>query len=351
MAQHFRDLKRGVHYNEYLQRSYIKYGHENFKWELIESVTFLDDKKALKQELLEREQFWIDNLIIRDGKNIGYNISLTAGSCLGIKFSEERKKRISESMIGSKNHMYGKVVSEETRKKLSESSKNMTEETKKRISEKGKGNKHRSGKKHSEETKKKMSISNKGKHSNRIFSEETRHRISEAGKGRFVSEETRQKKRESMLGKNTGRYIIIDGKKTLMKNNTEYKADGFMGFLTFIDFINKLNDLDDALLDRHPILKYRINNFRNGISVRGLTESDAHKCAIVLDDSVIAGDYHFPCVIYMREQGEAVGKVGLNMRQERKQWFDTHDTHLDPICSRNCLDVCRNHNSKYRDTH
>jgi len=70
-----------------------------------------------------------------------------------------------------------------------------------------------------------------------------------------------------------------------------------------------------------------------------------------LDDSIIAGDYHFPCVIYMREQGNAIGKVGPNMRAVRKLWSDNHDTHTDPICKKNCLDVCISYNNKFREYH
>ena len=64
----------------------------------------------------------------------------------------------------------GKKLSEETKKKISESSKgkkhkSFSEETKKKISEskKGKQSNHK-GKKHSEETKKRQSDSHKGKH-------------------------------------------------------------------------------------------------------------------------------------------------------------------------------------------
>lgn len=115
--------------------------------------------------------------------------------------------------------------------------------------------------------------------------------------------------------------------------------------------IPRLNEVDQHIIDAHPILKYRINHFANGINVRGIKEHDFNKCALVLDDSVIAGDYHFPCVIYMREKGEPIGKINSNMRQERKKWFEEHDTHLDPICKKNCLDVCISFNNKYKKLH
>lgn len=115
--------------------------------------------------------------------------------------------------------------------------------------------------------------------------------------------------------------------------------------------IDALGRLDPALLNRHPILSYRVENFKNGLHVRGIKETDSHRCGLVLDDSVIAGDYHFPCVIYMREQGNPIGKVGPDMRAMRKLWSESHDTHRDPICSKNCLDVCISYNNKFREYH
>lgn len=115
--------------------------------------------------------------------------------------------------------------------------------------------------------------------------------------------------------------------------------------------IPRLNEVEKEVREAHPILDYRIKHFAEGRNVRGITESDSKKCALVLDDSVIAGDYHFPCVIYMREKGGAIGKVGPNMRKERKKWFENHDCFKDKICRENCLDVCIDYNNKYREFH
>lgn len=114
--------------------------------------------------------------------------------------------------------------------------------------------------------------------------------------------------------------------------------------------IKGLEGLDTKILDSHPILKYRINNLNNGRNVRGIQESDCHKCYLVKDDSVVAGNdrelWHFPCVIAMREGCEPIGKVGPNMRQERLDWFEKHNSFKDPICKKNCLDVCIAHCNK-----
>lgn len=115
--------------------------------------------------------------------------------------------------------------------------------------------------------------------------------------------------------------------------------------------IPKLNEVEEEIKNVHPILKYRIDNFAMGTNVRGMVESDSKKCAIVLDDSVIAGDFHYPCVIAMREGAKPIGKVGQNMRKERKNYFETHNCFEDKICRESCLDVCISHNNRYLKYH
>jgi len=112
-----------------------------------------------------------------------------------------------------------------------------------------------------------------------------------------------------------------------------------------------LNKIDSALLNRHPILKFRVNNFIQGIPIRGIKDPSLNRCGLVLDDSVIAGDYHFPCVIYMRQKGNPIGKVGPNMRYERKEWALNHDVYTDNICREQCLDVCQFYCKKFMEYH
>lgn len=110
-----------------------------------------------------------------------------------------------------------------------------------------------------------------------------------------------------------------------------------------------LERLHSDVLLAHPILKYRVNNFKKGRNVRGLCKIDSRQCGLVLDDSVIAGEYHFPCVIYMREKGEPIGKVSSNMRRERADWHKNHNVFKDEICKKNCLDVCIDYNNKWAE--
>lgn len=110
----------------------------------------------------------------------------------------------------------------------------------------------------------------------------------------------------------------------------------------------ELEKIPNYILDAHPILKYRVNRLLKGLNVRGISDTDSNKCPLVFDDSVIAGNFHFPCVIYMREKGPAIGIVGPNMRKDRANWYKEHDTHSDKICKNNCLDVCIEHCNKVK---
>src|SRR3990167_7829867 len=79
---HKRCLKSNKHHSVLLQRAWIKYGEENFLFEIIEEV-------AEKENLIEREQRYLDVL------KPHYNICKIAGSCLGVKRSAEVKQKLS----------------------------------------------------------------------------------------------------------------------------------------------------------------------------------------------------------------------------------------------------------------
>lgn len=111
----------------------------------------------------------------------------------------------------------------------------------------------------------------------------------------------------------------------------------------------------DRVLDEYDILRYRVENFRNGRNVRGITEHDCHTCWLAVDDMVVAGGYHFPCVIAMREGaapiGTVAGKTVDEIRQERLEWLTGHNTFADHRCRQNCLDVCIDYNNTAAETH
>jgi molecular chaperone DnaK (HSP70) len=132
----------------------------------------------LKKDITEEEAFKHEIYMIavfgrKDlGTGILHNRTDGGDGCSGAVRSEEWKKRMSKLKIGN---TYGKSPSEETRRKISESSK---------------------GRILSEETKRKISESNKGK----IFSEEHKRKLSESHKGQMVSKETRRKISETQSG-------------------------------------------------------------------------------------------------------------------------------------------------------
>ena len=110
--------------------------------------------------------------------------------------------------------------------------------------------------------------------------------------------------------------------------------------------LNRLIDLPEYILNRHPILKYRIDNYHKNRNVRGIRKTDTNKCHLVKDDMAVAGKYHFPCIIYLREGGNPIGEMNENFREERMRWFKKHNTHEDTICVKNCLDVCIDYNNR-----
>lgn len=108
-------------------------------------------------------------------------------------------------------------------------------------------------------------------------------------------------------------------------------------------------DLPEELLLAHPIMAYRLNNFKSGRNVRGMEPGDFSRCALALDDIIAKGKYHYKCVIHMREGGEPIGEIGPNVRKEREEFFQNHNTMLDPVCKKNCLDVCIDYNNKWAE--
>ncbi len=110
--------------------------------------------------------------------------------------------------------------------------------------------------------------------------------------------------------------------------------------------IKKISDLPFQLIGKYPILRYRVSNLVDKIPFRGISKQDSKKCYLVLDDLAILGNYQFPCIIYLREQGNPIGKFDEDFRKKRLDWFHEHNVSKDKICSKNCLDVCRDHNNR-----
>ena len=109
-------------------------------------------------------------------------------------------------------------------------------------------------------------------------------------------------------------------------------------------------EISDEILNAYPILKYRVDNFRKGNNVRGMSVGDNPQCPLVLDDMAVAGEFHFPCIIYLREGGDPTGRIDSGrVREERKEWFEKTNCHEDKICRDSCLEICIFFRNKVRD--
>lgn len=90
--RHVSDLRKGIHHSIILQRAWVKYGEENFIFEILEEVPD-------KNKLLEREQYYLDEFKSFI-PNIGYNVELNAASSLGVKRSDWFKERLRAANLG-----------------------------------------------------------------------------------------------------------------------------------------------------------------------------------------------------------------------------------------------------------
>lgn len=125
LRRHSVDLENGNHANAAMQSIYNK-DKSRLVFCVIEYVE--------KEQLLSREQFYIDFELNSKGRYGVLNMLLIAGSHLGKKRSEETRRRLSDS----KN---GKVHSEETKEKMRQAKlgKSLTYEHKRKIGESSRG--------------------------------------------------------------------------------------------------------------------------------------------------------------------------------------------------------------------
>ena len=186
-GSHMRSFKNNCN-SSYMQNHANKHG--------IDVLKFLVLEFCLKEELIKREQYWIDTL------NPEFNLCPTAGSMLGFRFSEKSKRKMRENHTdysGENHPRFGKKHSKESKQKNSE--------TKKAYYQTPEGKEV--SRKHSEFMKGKIpwcegltkeTDPRLKKMGEKISKNEERNRkISIANKGKSVSEETKQKNRESQI--------------------------------------------------------------------------------------------------------------------------------------------------------
>jgi group I intron endonuclease len=125
-------LKANVDNKMLICRAINKYGPDAFS---ISQLDILDSKLQANW----MESWYIGILKTRDPK-IGYNLTAGGEGTVGLKFSNEHKKNLSEAhkwQAGENNPNYGKKFSEETKKKMSASAKQRpprSEETRRKLS-------------------------------------------------------------------------------------------------------------------------------------------------------------------------------------------------------------------------
>ncbi len=197
---HRKELENGVHRNRYLQNSWNKHGPKAFTFEIAEECE--------PDDCLEREQDHLDSL--RYAEVDLYNICPTAGHPFrGRKHTAERNRQMSETIRQhfadpvNRAKLLGRQVTEETRQRLSEASREwwaqsdraprykMTEEIKAKLS-KSKAALYADP----VEGKRIRELASKSLKGRRLTEEQKKH-LSELAKKRVMSEETKQKIRDS----------------------------------------------------------------------------------------------------------------------------------------------------------
>lgn len=155
---------QGYESNKHFWSAIQKYGWDNFKHEIL--FKDLTKEKACEIEIL------LISLFNAQNQEFGYNIN--PGGDLGLTgfhHSDEAKRKISDATSGKNNPFYGKKHSEKTKKKISKANKGksgwnkgvpMSDEQKIKLSV------AHTGKRLSEETRKKMSESRTGANNSNV---------------------------------------------------------------------------------------------------------------------------------------------------------------------------------------
>ena len=166
-------------------------------WEIYILYTTMDKDTA---NLLEIEGIRNNNSILPCGYNLTKGGGGSADTWANCPNKEERKEKFRQSYSGRNHPMYGKHLSKETKRRISQAKlgHKYSEKARAKMSLAKKGNKNALGHKYicSQATKAKIVIANTG----RKCSEETKSKISAACMGRTFSTEHRARLSAAMLG-------------------------------------------------------------------------------------------------------------------------------------------------------
>ena len=130
LRNHKWSLKHNRHENSHLQKSFNKYGENNFVFEIVCECT--------EEQLDDFERFYIEHYRCMNS-NFGYNHE--SGGSLHKHFSDEVIQKMRESRGGEKSGMWGKKHTEETKKIMREKATGrvLSDTTKQKLSESHKG--------------------------------------------------------------------------------------------------------------------------------------------------------------------------------------------------------------------
>jgi group I intron endonuclease len=212
MSKHLSALKLGKHHARHLQASFKKHGPAVF--------VFSPILVCAPEDLLFYEQRAIDTL------KPEYNSSPTAGNTLGVRCSDERKRKIGDAHRGRKQSAesnekrrqasLGRKISELTRAKLvaAQAVKSADPEWRRKISA------GKTGKPMSDAHKETLRASKTGKSAN--LTEESRLRknrkIAEANRTRVITDEHRRNASEAQkLRSNIERFLYLGELKTVLE--------------------------------------------------------------------------------------------------------------------------------------
>ena len=94
-------LNNNNHFNTHLQSSYLKYGENNFNFLCIEEIKLEDfeSEEDFAITLIAKEEYYIQYYNTNNNQ-LGYNARVNCNTNLGLKWSDESKKKFSESKKG-----------------------------------------------------------------------------------------------------------------------------------------------------------------------------------------------------------------------------------------------------------
>ena len=177
--------KKSCNYNKQKINQIIQNNPDRYLYKILWEISDCTDNHLNQMEIFYIKKY-----------DPQFNFTEGGDGSSGFKHSEETRKKMSEAQKGKNHPMYEKTLSEEHKKKISESLK---------------------GKTLSAKIRKKMSEAQKGK----TFSEETRKKISKSLKGKTLSEETRKKISKSQ--NTTGFYRVSKQKDNHCKQGFRWR--------------------------------------------------------------------------------------------------------------------------------